>query len=86
MHSLAYGNAMMAAVRDYKQVPWHDTSNHSPDKALRDYYAQNSHLSSYTSLVQLFDCLYLTSSKHLGDVGHGASGVSQQAASASQRH
>lgn len=29
MHSLAYGNAMLAAVRDYKQVPSSDCSRHA---------------------------------------------------------
>ena len=77
---------MMAAVRDYKQVLWHDTFKHSFGKPFRGFAAQCSYLSGHTRIVQPLGCLYLTSAKHLGDIGHGASGGSQQAASASQRH
>lgn len=55
MHSLAYGNAMMAAVRDYKQVPQHDTSFDSLGNVSCNCGAPNSCLLDQGLLVQLLD-------------------------------
>lgn len=55
MHSLAYGNAMMAAVRDYKQVPRHNASSDSLEYVSCNCGAPNSCLHSQVLLVQLLD-------------------------------